>query len=164
MSEALDLAEWRERIGVEVMLATTCTHVGEHFGDGAVCVTCFANTQRIGSIIEAEMAARDEKIADYENRIAWNTTCGQCAKVLDRSIKDYERAERAEAVIEQIRALHTYAMARTKEDCNRTDCCEEGCEITYCECCGEIVDEGDCTTLRLLSSLPSTGETNDGKH
>jgi hypothetical protein len=43
-------------------------------------------------------------VADYENRINWNTTCKQCATYLDSSIKDYERAERAEAERDAARA------------------------------------------------------------
>jgi hypothetical protein len=48
------LAEWRERIGVRLMNAMKCYHEDAYFGDGAVCDTCFDNTQRIGALIEAE--------------------------------------------------------------------------------------------------------------
>ncbi|MFD1277336.1 hypothetical protein ACFQ51_52215, partial [Streptomyces kaempferi] len=45
---------------------------------------------------------RDEavaKVADYEHRINWHTTCGSCARVLDSSIRETERAEKAEAAL-----------------------------------------------------------------
>jgi hypothetical protein len=54
--EAEALMEWREQIGVRVMYAMTCTHKGDDFGDRAVCVTCFANTQSIGALIEHHAA------------------------------------------------------------------------------------------------------------
>lgn len=44
-------------------------------------------------------------LADYENRITWDTTCRQCATVLDRSIAEYERRERAETALAAVRAL-----------------------------------------------------------
>ena len=47
-----------------------------------------------------------DRLADYENRITWHTTCGSCARILDSSIRETERAERAEAAIARIRALH----------------------------------------------------------
>jgi hypothetical protein len=52
-----DLSEWREHIGVQIMHATKCTHEGADFGDRGVCVTCFDNTQRLGALIEREVAA-----------------------------------------------------------------------------------------------------------
>lgn len=51
------LMEWREYIGQQVMFAMTCTHHGsDDFGDKAVCVTCFDNTQKLGVLIEAAAA------------------------------------------------------------------------------------------------------------
>jgi hypothetical protein len=45
----------------------------------------------------AEIAKLTAKISDYENAINWNTTCFSCAAVLDSSIREHERAEKAEA-------------------------------------------------------------------
>jgi hypothetical protein len=56
MPRSDELFEWRERIGTQLMFRMTCTHDGEAFGNGAVCVTCFTNTQRIGALIEDEVA------------------------------------------------------------------------------------------------------------
>jgi hypothetical protein len=56
-----EMNEWRDRIGTRVMHAMTCTHEGDDFGGGAVCATCFTNTQRIGAIIEAEVTRGDPR-------------------------------------------------------------------------------------------------------
>lgn len=53
----------------------------------------------------AQQFKANEQITDYENRITWYTTCQRCANLLDRSIADYERAERAEAEVKQLREL-----------------------------------------------------------
>jgi bacterioferritin-associated ferredoxin len=45
------------------------------------------------------------RIADYENRITWETNCGSCARILDASIREHERAERAEAALGRVRAI-----------------------------------------------------------
>jgi len=50
------LIEWRENIGVRIMLAMVCKHDGDDFGPRAVCTTCFDNTQRVGAIVQ-DMAA-----------------------------------------------------------------------------------------------------------
>jgi hypothetical protein len=47
-----------------------------------------------------------EKLRDYEHRIAWDTTCGQCATTLDNSIREYERAGLA---VEKLRAVEADA-------------------------------------------------------
>jgi hypothetical protein len=75
MSEAtIDaLIEWRERIGVRLMYAMTCTHEGDDFGPRAVCVTCFANVQNIGEIVQAE-AARAWELGRAAERRDWEFT------------------------------------------------------------------------------------------
>jgi hypothetical protein len=58
------------------------------------------------AFISAEHAraeAAEARVADYENRITWDTTCAQCATYLDASIKDHVRAEKAEAALERVR-------------------------------------------------------------
>ena len=44
----------------------------------------------------------EAKIADYENRITWETNCGSCARILDSSIRETERADRAIALLHEI--------------------------------------------------------------
>lgn len=50
------VAAWRENIGQRLMLQMTCNHGTDYFGSGAVCKTCWTNTQRIGRLIEHEIA------------------------------------------------------------------------------------------------------------
>jgi hypothetical protein len=52
--------------------------------------------------IEAEQADADEahaRLADYENRLTWETTCGEHARLLDACRAADERAEKADATI-----------------------------------------------------------------
>ncbi|MFR9794283.1 hypothetical protein ACL07V_37615 [Streptomyces sp. MB22_4] len=46
--------------------------------------------------LHERLAHAEAAVADYENRINWHTTCAGCARVLDSSIRETERAERAE--------------------------------------------------------------------
>jgi len=50
-----------------------------------------------------EVAELRALIAKYENAITWDTSCLSCAAVLDSSIRDHERAERAEAERDRLR-------------------------------------------------------------
>lgn len=43
---------------------------------------------------------------------------------------------------------HTDESAVTKEECNRTACCSDGCEVQYCGACGEL-DYGEACSERL---------------
>ncbi len=43
-----------------------------------------------------------DRLADYENRITWDTTCGSCARILDSSVQETERATRAETALRAI--------------------------------------------------------------
>lgn len=63
-----EMYEWRDRVGERVMLAMTCTHEGDDFGPRAVCVTCFANTQSIGRLIEHYAAQAWEQGRRAERR------------------------------------------------------------------------------------------------
>ncbi|MFE2384475.1 hypothetical protein [Streptomyces misionensis] len=51
------------------------------------------------------LARAEAQLADYENRITWHTTCAACARLLDSSIRETERRERAEATIARVREL-----------------------------------------------------------
>jgi len=57
--------------------------------------------------IEAERDVLRAQVVDYENRIAWHTTCKQCATVLDAGIRDHERAEKAEERVAELEAETT---------------------------------------------------------
>lgn len=63
-------------------------------------------------LADAVLAVRDDEVerlrslvAHYENTIAWHTTCHGCAATLDGSIRETERAEKAEAAIARVREL-----------------------------------------------------------
>lgn len=57
--------------------------------------------------VEAQAAAR---ILEYENALAWETNCLNCAKLLDSSYAETVRAEKAEAQAAQLAgALEQYA-------------------------------------------------------
>jgi hypothetical protein len=44
-----------------------------------------------------------KRLLELENALTWETTCLSCAEVLDSSIKETERAEKAEAVLQRVR-------------------------------------------------------------
>lgn len=46
-------------------------------------------------VLAAELAELRARLGEYENAVTWNTSCLSCAKVLDSSIAEHERAERA---------------------------------------------------------------------
>ena len=78
------LMEWRENTGVRIMHAMTCTHHGsDDFGDKAVCVTCFANTQSIGALIERECAKAWDQGRAAERR-DWELTADLATPDEDR--------------------------------------------------------------------------------
>jgi ParB-like chromosome segregation protein Spo0J len=56
-------------------------------------------------VADAEQAELRARVADYENRITWHTTCGSCARILDSSIRETERAVRAEAALRRVRSV-----------------------------------------------------------
>jgi hypothetical protein len=52
------------------------------------------------------------KVADYENRISWHTSCGSCARILDSAHRDHERAERAEAALREALDCITFGLGQ----------------------------------------------------
>jgi hypothetical protein len=60
----------------------------------------------LGLAVDAEIADADEahtRLADYENRISWETTCGEHARLLDACRAADERVEKADAVLVRVR-------------------------------------------------------------
>lgn len=49
------------------------------------------------------------RVADYEQRLTWHTTCTACARTLATGIRETDRADRAEAALNRVRALHCKA-------------------------------------------------------
>ncbi|MFI2761365.1 hypothetical protein ACH5A3_21225 [Streptomyces echinatus] len=54
------------------------------------------------TITDTELDQLYNRLADYENRITWHTTCAACARVLDSAIRETERRERAEATLREV--------------------------------------------------------------
>jgi hypothetical protein len=52
--------------------------------------------------------------------------------------------------LDGISSRHTDHTAVTKEECNRTQCCPGGCEVTYCGGCGEL-DYGEACSDRAAA-------------
>ena len=61
----------------------------------------------------------EAKVADYENRITWHTTCESCARLLDSGIRETERAEKAEAALERVRAVIAERRTEVAEEVDR---------------------------------------------
>ncbi|MFI8792643.1 hypothetical protein [Streptomyces sp. NPDC055105] len=64
----------------------------------------------VAEAVLAELKPELDRLVDYENRIMWDTTCGSCARVLDSSIRETERAEKAEAETEAHRLALSQAL------------------------------------------------------
>ncbi len=54
--------------------------------------------------LQRRVTEMEAKVADYENCISWDVTCSNCANLLDASIKNYERADRAETRVAELEA------------------------------------------------------------
>lgn len=98
-------------------LAATVAEVGQARANGSVTMhtvarqivekrqamaardSCLAETNRAR---EAEQAAL-RRVAELEAIITWDTTCGGCAKFLDTSHAETNRAEKAEALLKRVR-------------------------------------------------------------
>lgn len=78
--------------------------------------------QRAEAVAEANRAREAEqaalhRVAELENVITWDTTCGGCAKLLDSSYAETVRAETAEATLQRVQAVAVPAKdARMAED------------------------------------------------
>lgn len=54
---------------------------------------------------EAEVKRLSAAVVEYESCITWDVTCKQCARYLDESIREHDRAEQAEARLAKVAAL-----------------------------------------------------------
>ncbi|WP_114906810.1 hypothetical protein [Ornithinimicrobium murale] len=97
--------------------------------------------------LRAEIRRLRETIAEHESSITWDTTCLNCASLLDQNYADFVRAERAEATLADleavVRAQHT-PVTETIQDHGGMD------TVTYCQGCGTDLDEQDCPYLAAL--------------
>jgi hypothetical protein len=61
------------------------------------------------ALADTEQAELRERVADYENRITWHTTCGSCARILDSSIRETEQTEAQRLALSEALGLGTGA-------------------------------------------------------
>ncbi|UPZ27698.1 hypothetical protein MUK60_07600 [Streptomyces sp. LRE541] len=61
------------------------------------------------AVADAEQAELRARLADYENRITWHTTCGSCARILDSSIQATEQTEAYRLALSEALGLGTGA-------------------------------------------------------
>lgn len=66
--------------------------------------------------LKRELAA----LAEYEHTINWMTTCTSCARVLDSSIRETERAERTAATIARVQNFRDKWLAYPADDVQYT--------------------------------------------
>ncbi|MEU7416731.1 hypothetical protein [Streptomyces antibioticus] len=57
----------------------------------------------VANAVLTELKRELDALADYENRLTWHTTCEACARILDSSIRETERRERAENALARVR-------------------------------------------------------------
>jgi hypothetical protein len=74
----------------------------------------------VARAVLAELKPELAALADYENRITWHTTCSSCARILDSSIRETERAEQAVAAIARVRAACDEAEAVAQREFGTT--------------------------------------------
>ncbi|MEU1071885.1 MULTISPECIES: HIT domain-containing protein [unclassified Streptomyces] len=67
--------------------------------------------------LRPELAA----LTEYENTINWETTCVSCARMLDASHRDHERAEQAEADLAEARSWARHGYEIGQRHCSWTD-------------------------------------------
>jgi hypothetical protein len=89
-----------------------CTALRERIAEAVANAECEQQPKCPQCIADAVLAVRDDElaaalvaVADYENRITWDTTCKNCATVLDGAYAETVRAEKAEAALARVRRL-----------------------------------------------------------
>ena len=90
----------KELAGLRAVARGYCPACGR--GDAAPTVADWEQQRQRADQAEA-------RVVDYEQRLTWHTTCAACARVLASGIRETERANRAEAALGRVRALHCKA-------------------------------------------------------
>lgn len=75
----------REQYAAAIREWVSAEHADVHNASGAIL-----------AVRDRRLEQLTAKVADYENRINWHTTCGSCARVLDSAYRDTARADQAE--------------------------------------------------------------------
>jgi hypothetical protein len=101
-----ELGEWDKEVD---------RRIGEAVASHAALVTAIETHQvgsreRAGLIRQRDLAMTEaaklrEKLASYDSAISWATSCTACARTLDGSIADHDRAEAAEAKLAALTEL-----------------------------------------------------------
>ncbi|MFD9443376.1 hypothetical protein [Streptomyces sp. NPDC060001] len=68
-------------------------HGTVHLGDQVPADEYDCCADGVMAVADAEQAELRARVADYENRITWHTTCASCARILDSSIQATEQTE-----------------------------------------------------------------------
>ena len=76
----------------------------------ATCALCRGETETLVDAVLAVVQPAMDRLAKYESAINWQASCLACSRVLDSSVAETERAEKAEA--ERDAALATLARVR----------------------------------------------------
>lgn len=73
-------------------------------------------SNRIAAAVLAELAPELAELADYRNRITWETTCWSCSRTLDAAYTETARREQATAALTEILAeVRTLTDADTRQ-------------------------------------------------
>jgi hypothetical protein len=115
---------------------TSHNHVTRDIKEAGICPACDTTSRRM---LELEMQRLRLILAEYESIITWDTTCGNCARLLDRSYEDFVKREQIELRVKDAIAAHPNPEV----------------ENSICVGCGYV---WPCPTVRLLE-----GE-NDERH
>jgi hypothetical protein len=75
--------------------------------------------------LRLELAELKARVAYYENMATWQTTCSNCATLLDSCYAETMRAEEAEAAIAKVRAMHPVERHYGRSVCGH---CRDGWE------------------------------------
>lgn len=95
----------------EAVHATSVCEVGDPVRCGGGC-----RDAADAVLATPELAQRLAHLADYENRITWETNCGEHARLLDSCYAETVRAEKAEAELRRVSALHADTERRLTDD------------------------------------------------
>lgn len=68
------------------------------------CKACTQPWPCEASVLIAERDDFKKKLLELEGALCWDTTCLNCASLLDKSYADYVRADKAEAEVQHLRA------------------------------------------------------------
>jgi hypothetical protein len=130
-----------------------------------------AGHAELRTAVDAEIADADEahtRLADYENRISWETTCGEHARLLDACRAADERVEKADAVLVRVRRQLAASDASADALLTRAEKAEAAIERVRDECAaieqeqyGQHDEDADGmreAVRRLRAALDGTGD------